>query len=59
MKGPGIMHETPNGYVLRVGVGHYEVYKHTLTHAVRMGTYHFSSNPHYALCRAIERCNEL
>ena len=43
------------------GIGHYEIWKdnYAVNHAVRVGTYHFSDRPDYALEREIQRANDL
>lgn len=43
-------------WVSREGVGHYKVWKSSLTHSVLRSTYHFSTDDGLAANRAVDRC---
>lgn len=54
-----IVHETATHHVLKIAVGHYEVYRNGVTAATRCGTYHFSNDDRYAIGRAILECDRM
>ncbi len=54
-----IVYANGGSYVLMVSRGHYQVFQHQQTHAVRIGTYDFKDRPDYALQRAKQRCDEV
>lgn len=56
-----IVHISPSEshYVLKLSPVHYEVYENGATHARRVGTFHYSNDPHRAFSEAATRCDVL
>lgn len=58
MRKDEIIYENRKRFVVQLGIGHYEIYENSITHAKRVATVHYSSEPDKALSKAREYVNK-